>query len=328
VTATDGVGTRAVLTLAVGRPLYVRLAVNLARSFRHWHPEGELPFVLATDQPAAVPRDVLRFARIHVLRPGELGEGFSPKLHLDTLAPADQTLFLDADSLCVGSLDVMFQRFAGHPVSVIAGRITAGEWFGDVARVCRHFGVDALPKFNGGVYYVERGPQCSAVYEIARSLEPRYDDLGLVRLRGRPNDELLLAIALARQDLWGIPDDGTLMAEPLNFACGLSLDVLAGGALLRNTPGHARYQAHWPLTEARPRVVHFLGSHTDGLPYAAEAIRLEKAVGRRWPRWAADVAAFATQTIPKTVVSQLKRALRPTYHALFGYRPVAPSQRI
>ena len=320
--------TRAVLTLATGKPIYTQLAVNLARSFLYWH-QGRGPrFTIATDRSADIPGDVADNVDVISLAPGQYGDGFSPKLHLDRLAPAAQTMFIDADSLCAGNIEHCFDRFTGQPVATIAGRIARGEWFGDVASVCSRFGIESLPKFNGGVYYIERGPRATAVYETARSLEPHYDEIGLVRLRGKPNEELLMAIAMAIHGLSGIPEDGKIMAEPLNFACGMKLDVLRGEARLLNVPGHPRYQANWPLTEARPRIVHFLGCHTDGLPYTAEAVRLEKVMAKRWPRWAADAFAYTTRTVPQQMASEAKRLLRPAYHALFGYRPVSVSNRV
>ena len=325
---TRAVAERAVLTLAVGKPAYVDMAINLARSFLHWHPSAELGFAIATDQPSLVPVDVAKRVKLIPIAPGQYGDGFSPKLHLDRLAPAPQTLFIDADSLCVDNLEDCFDRFAGHPVAAIAGRITEGEWFGDVATICARFDVPALPKFNGGVYYIERGERAAAVYETARSIEPFYDEIGLVRLRGKANEELLVAIAMAMHDLWGIPEDGTIMAEPFNFACGLELDVLRGGALLKNDPRDPRYRPHWPLTEARPRIVHFLGYHTDRIPYTAEALRLEKVVAAGWPQWAADALAFATRTAPAVTVNEMKRLLRPAYHVLFGHRAVTVSNRV
>ncbi|MDB4907217.1 MAG: hypothetical protein JWO05_2001 [Gemmatimonadetes bacterium] len=318
---------RAVLTLAVGKPLYRDFAITLARSFRYWNPTTR--FVIATDDPEGVPEDVRRVGiEVHPIPPGKYGEGFSPKLHLDRLAPASRTLFIDADCLVVGSVDSIFERFAGHAVSVVGGTIDRGEWFGNVASVCAKAGVPALPKFNGGIYYLERGPRCTAVYEEARALEPRYDALGLERLRGRPNDELLMAIAMALHGEGGIAEDGTIMAEPLNFGSGLSVDVLRGRATLHNTPGHENYKPSWPLAIAHPLIVHFLGYHTDRAPYTTEAHRLRKVMVDGWAPWAATLVASAIHEVPQATSDRVKELLRPVYRALFGVRAVPVSNRI
>src|SRR5438552_2543735 len=123
--------TRAVLTLALGNPLYSRLAVNLARSFCFWHADSDIRFWIATDSSADI-KGLPPEVSIIQLSPGELGHGFAPKLHLDEIAPADRTLFVDADCLCCGPLDSVFQRFYRRPVAVVGSRISDGEWFGDV----------------------------------------------------------------------------------------------------------------------------------------------------------------------------------------------------
>lgn len=320
-------GDRAILTLAVGKPIFAKVAATLERSVRYWNAGNGIRFVIATDMPDELPADVREHAEVLVLRPGQYGEGFSPKLHLDEMAPAARTLFVDADCLCVGGLASVFDRFAGCPVGVVAGRIERGEWFGDVSAICQAMTLPALPKFNGGIYYIESGSRASSVFATARALEPRYDELGLVRLRGRPNDELLMAIALAVHGLWGIPEDGSIMAEPLNFGCGLEVDVLAGQAALYNTPGHPSFNAQWPLHVGRPLLVHFLGYHIDRVPYTAEALKLEKVLGAGWTASAARLYANATRTLPSRMVTRTKDALRPAYHRIFGTREVAPSSR-
>lgn len=146
---------RAVLTIATGKPIYIQMAVNLARSFKWWHRNSSIRFIIVTDQKRSIPSD-LSDIKVIELQPGQYGQGFSPKLYLDKLAPAEQTLFIDADCLCVGSLESVFNRFAKHAVSVVGGTISEGEWFGDVAALCQRFGVEALPKFNGGIYYLEK----------------------------------------------------------------------------------------------------------------------------------------------------------------------------
>src|SRR5262249_35774320 len=153
-------------------------------------------------------------------------------LHLDRFAPADQTLFIDADCLCIRPLDFAFDRFGGRDVSVVGGTIAEGEWFGDVARICREADVTALPKFNGGVYYIEPGAKASAVYRRARELSFNYDALGLVRLRGAPNDELLMAIAMAQEDCWGIPEDGAVMGDFFSTPKVIELDTVRGRCVL------------------------------------------------------------------------------------------------
>ncbi len=315
---------RSVLTLAIGDHLYVRLAVNLARSFRYWHRGSDLRFVLATDQPQNLPVD-LEGIQIIELEPGRFGEGFSPKLYLNELAPADQTLFVDADCLCTGPLHEAFDRFSGHDVSVIGRPISEGEWFGDVADICETFDISAMPKFNGGVYYLEPGKECNSVYEMAQSLKSEYDEIGFKRLRTHPNDEVLVSLAMALHNQEPVAEDGTIMNSTLASPGGMEIDVLRGTSRLYNPDDHPEHNDWYRLEEMTPALVHFLGHETAQHPYRREAIRLKKVMRDGWPVWAADAWAALRFSMPWLTKERTKDLLRPAYHALLGPRSVQKS---
>jgi len=81
-----------VLTIATGKSIYIQMAVNLARSFKWWHKNSDIKFAIATDQAYLIPPDLSDILIIE-LQPNQYGQGFSPKLHLDKISPADNTLF-------------------------------------------------------------------------------------------------------------------------------------------------------------------------------------------------------------------------------------------
>jgi hypothetical protein len=312
---------RAVLTVATGKPAYWAMAVELARSFEYWNRDNDIGFFVLTDLDEPVPPALRRLRKIAVPR-GSLGNGFSAKLHLDRFAPAEQTLFIDADCLCVKPLDFVFDRFAGRAVSVVGGTIAQGEWFGDVTRTCREAQVAALPKFNGGIYYLEPGAKASAVYERARALLPHYDALGLVRLRGSANDELLMAIAMAQENCWGIQEDGSVMGEFLSTPKVIALDTVRGRCILDNPPPpDPRHRAWFALPRVRPAVVHFLGNHVSDWLYRSEVLRLRLVVDYRVPPVMASAAGSVFRW-PHQITDAAKDALRPALHATFGPRKV------
>jgi hypothetical protein len=70
-----------------------------------------ISFHIITDLETELPAD-LKAVRLVRIPSGALGAGFSPKPHLDTLAPVQHTLFIDADCLCVGPV---VQRRGGSP---------------------------------------------------------------------------------------------------------------------------------------------------------------------------------------------------------------------
>lgn len=312
---------RAVVTVATGKPVYWQMAMELARSFYFWNCNSDIGFFVVTDLEEPIPDAIRRVKKIAVPY-GSLGRGFSAKLHLDRFAPAEQTLFIDADCLCVRPLDFVFDRFAGRAVSVIGGTISEREWFGDVAATCRQTGVAALPKFNGGIYYLEPGDKAASVYQRARELLPQYDALGLRRLRGLPNDELLMAIAMAQHDCWGIPEDGEIMGDFQSTAKLIALDTTLGRCILENPPApDPRHRDWFPLSRVQPAVVHFLGSSVSNWVYRGEVLRLRLAVDNGLPATAASLTGSAYR-LPHQLADRTKDALRPAFHATFGPRKV------
>jgi hypothetical protein len=319
---------RAVITIATGKQVYINMAITLARSFLVWNKSSDIRFFIATDSDQEFPKD-LDSISIMRFQPGELGIGFSMKLKLDQLAPSEQTLFIDADCLCVGPLDTVFDRFAGHAVSVVGGSISKGEWFGDVEKLCQHFEVAQIPKFNGGVYYIEPGETSSAIYSRARELENDYDQLGLIRLRGCPNEEMLMAISMALHGATAVPDDGTIHGDL--FACPeiKALDVYKGVARLNNPPSDSpSHRINYPVVTINPTVVHFLGDFTLKWPYKTQEKILQLVSGKQWPLGLAKVWVYLTYRYPATFSEFLRNIFRPIYHRLFGVRAVRKSERL
>jgi len=319
---------KSVLTLAVGKQLYIDMAVALARSFYVWNKGAGIDFYIATDNKRLIASDVLEWAKVIELKPGELGEGFSPKLHLDKIAPTDKTLFIDSDCLIVKPLSSIFDKMDGQSVSVVGSFISEGEWFGDVKSICRKVGVSKIPKFNGGIYYLEKNEIATNVYQKARELEPQYDEIGLVRLRNKPNDELLMALAMAYYNQVPIPEDGNILGELVNFQSGIEINILKGTCTLKNSPKHSNYQSSWPLQIGHPIVVHFLGDHTNKYPYLREKRLLMELFENKKTVFASKAITFFFVTLPFQFKEAVKNIFRPIYHFFFGYRKVAQSARV
>lgn len=304
------------------------MAVNLARSFWLWNAGCGIDFYLATDQPEKLPQDVLVHVKTISIKPGELGEGFSPKLHLDKLAPAGQTLFIDSDCLIYGSIGHVFAVLEGHAVSVVGGYISSGEWFGDVAAICKKFNISRMPKFNGGIYYLENGEKAKKVYEQARQLEAQYDEIGFVRLRNRPNDEVIIALAMELNGETPVKDDGSIMSDPLSCPGPFKTDVIKGKTSLLNPPKpNALHQDWYPFERVHPVIIHFLGHHAQSYQYRKDAYRLSKVKGQRLSA-SEQVKSNLLIEWPARVKIGFKNLFRPVYKLLFGTRRVKPSERL
>ena len=316
-----------ILTVAIGKPLYLDLAVNLARSFFYWHPDTEIQFQIVTDLESRIPEDLKAKIKIISVQPGELGEGFTPKLHLDRLAQEGQTLFIDSDCLIFENIESVFDKFKGHSVSVIGGYISTGEWFGDVAEICTKFKIPCYPKFNGGIYYLEKGETASKVYKRARELEKYYDEIGFVRFRGHAADEVLMALAMQLNGQVPIPDDGTIISDP--FACPgkYYVNIINGERWLTNPPSPNPRHQHWyPFTRVSPLVVHFLGNFTNDYPYKREVFRLKNTRDSS-PNFIHECLAKLIYEYPEVLKINFKNMLRPLYRMAFGVRKVKATNK-
>ncbi|PWS26396.1 hypothetical protein DHW03_16580 [Pedobacter yonginense] len=316
-----------VLSIAMGKKLYLDLAVNLARSFWYWNAKQDISFYLVTDMAHFLPADIREFTKIIEVENDALGKGFTPKLYLDQLAPDGQTLFIDSDCLVYGNLTPVFEKFQNHQVSVIGNYIDTGEWFGNIDHICRQFNVLRLPKFNGGVYYLENGEAAARVYQTARELEMKYDEIGFVRLRNRPNDEVLMALAMALHKQVPIAEDGSIMAEFVNFKSGVRSNLLEGKVILYNTPTRKSYQKSWPLEKAEPLIVHYLGHYNLLYPYIKE-VKILQLLAKGYHQQLAKLITLFGVSTPYFIKLWLTNIFRPVYRFLFGFRAVAKSERI
>jgi hypothetical protein len=314
---------RNVITIATGKKLYIDFAANLARSFFLHNSESDIHFYIVTDNKDLIDADILKKVSIIETSPGELGEGFSSKLHLDKLAPEGQTLFIDSDCLIFGNLDQLFNKFKGHSVSVVGDYISQGEWFGDVEKICKKFKVPHFPKFNGGIYYLEKGDNAIAVYTKARELEKEYDEIGFIRLRNTPNDEVIMALAMQIHNQKVLLDDGTILSDPQACQGGYEIDVIAGKCWLYNPPKpHPLHQEWYKFERVFPLIFHFLGDYTDHYPYKSEVYKLKH---KRNCHTKFYVKVFIEY--PMRLKIKIKQKLRPVYRRLVGVRKVKKSGR-
>ena len=319
--------TRSVVTIAFGNAYYLELAINLARSFLYWHPLKDIEFCLVTDRPQDVPPDVAKHVRVLGMPTDTVGPGFSFKLHLDEFLHTDRALYVDGDCLCFGHLGDVFQRFEGIPLGVVGTPIRQGDFWGNVAKRCDLFQLACVPELMGSVYYMERGA-ASVVFETARALELRYEELGMLGLRGGVNDEPLISMSVAIHDLPYLPEDGLIKADIDMYANIERLDVLGGRASLQNG-GRMRWDGRaYPNQVATPLIVHFNWSHSEQWYYNANAFALRMNRERGWPVWLCRAVTVVLYVIPGRTESWLKGTLRPLYRRLFGTRRIRPAARV
>jgi hypothetical protein len=314
-----------IFTIATGSQVYLRYAFNLARSFALHNKIEAMSFYIVTDQQCALPKD-LSFVRVMALPSEVASDGLTPKLYLDLLAPTARTLFLDSDCLVFRDLQFVFDRFRGSPISVVGVAVADGDWCGPQATSLRsQFGFAAMPRFNGGLYYVERGAAATKVYDTARQLRSQYDALGFHRHRAGLNEEPLVSLAMAIHSQQSIADDGSILSD---LGAGLqrtSIDVLHGRSVLYNPPPPSPRHKWWQSTRGAysPAIIHF----ADGFPYNREAFKLSLKFTTSFSDNAVAAAAFCRYSAPYWTENLLKSIGRLVYRKLFGYRAVKAAKR-
>ncbi|MBS1533086.1 MAG: hypothetical protein JSU01_22490, partial [Bacteroidetes bacterium] len=141
---------RGILTIAQGEKRYIDMAKMLALSLKL-----NAPGI----QRAVVTDAANEFRGLYdICIPFEpaYGKGLHQKLYLDKYTPFEETLFIDSDCLAVKPLGDTFSLCAEHNFAVFGDQVTTGEWYMDVAAMCKRFGLASIPMFNGGAYYFKR----------------------------------------------------------------------------------------------------------------------------------------------------------------------------
>lgn len=307
--------TYSVITIATGKPYYIKLAVNLARSFLYWHPDSNLQFWLVTDQPQLVPREVADAIYIKKIDAQQYGEGFSTKLYLDQFMQTQHTLFVDADCLIYGNLEKVFELLQGQEqgVAAVGNVVTDGEFFCDVKTTIKKLGLAYMPRFIGGIYYLEKTALADKVFSKARELLQDYDQIGLVRLRGKENEEPLLSLAMAFYGLKPLPEDGSIKAERMSYE-NIKSNLLSGEVELRNPNAFPTWVE---VRKSTPLIVHYNGSYTDYY-YQREVTRLY--LHSLFSSKQLASAIIFPGTLIYLAKNKLKETFRPYYRSLFGFR--------
>gem|GEM_PF-307707 len=319
---------RSIFTIATGSEVYLEYAFTLARSFLIHHPNSSIKFFIVTDLSVKKPNGLENIGIVKINQ-GSIAPGISSKLFLDKLAPTEKSLFIDSDCLCFRNLESLFSNFDGHAVSVVGFPISIGEWCGALSEdICRIFNVSEIPRFNGGIYYIEKSTKATEIYDFARSLESQYDELGFSRHRGWCNEEPLMSIAIAKNGESAIIDDGTILSDLGSCLETAKLDVISGKCLLTNPASPDPKNKWWyQFHEYSPAVIHFSGGAGSTYPYVREKFKLSLIFQNGVPTWLSQILSFLLFTIPFNVEKTIKNKIRPIYRVFFGYRKIKYSDR-
>lgn len=262
---------RGLLTIAYGPANYLRMAKGLARSLRFHNPAVNLALVTDSKDPE------LRVLFDSLIPLDEsFGAGVSQKLHVDQYTPYDQTLFVDSDCLAFANSELLWEMYQESNGVGVKGWTYLGagdshyavEDMGKLLALC---GVERLGAFNSGLFYFDRSPAAQKVFETARELSRRPQELGLKAFKNSPcADEPVFALALELNAIPMLPwDDGRAM-------CTATADDLQGLESINVFTGQRRLIRYKTVTE--PIILHFHFQAQDAFPYLRELCRLQLGV--------------------------------------------------
>jgi hypothetical protein len=157
----------------------------------------------------------------------------------------------------------------------------------DVDRVLEALQLEALPKFNGGIYYFTKSPEAKCFFDKAREIMRNAADLGLREFRRNgPADEAVYSIAMA---IFGVKP--TLMQPggmwtPTNYTGSFRLDAV-----------HGQCSFEKDGVKLAPEIVHFAGEYALLYAYSRERARLRLIVEGEKTEVTALLKAFAVSVL-------------------------------
>lgn len=238
---------RGFITIATGDEKYFRFARNLLMSYR-LYTDSPMPFAIACDQTNAY---TALFDQVVLLSQDQTdGHSFWTKFELLLHAPYDETIFIDADCLAYGDLNRFWDYFShaedftgcgtNYPIDSPQGLFQVDEIGAYRSRV------RWKPVIHGGLYFIRKGPVCTALYEECRSITRHYAQFHWPDYCAPYADEPVLCLAMAALGLHATP------ADPCNY--GIPWEVIEMEQDIFT--GKLSYATAW-----HPRVPHGLMIH-------------------------------------------------------------------
>jgi hypothetical protein len=214
---------RLVFTEARGKPMFAEMALGLGRSLK----------LIGDTTPRAVLTDLFDYPwdkSFDMVIPAKGPRSVVGPIQGLEYTDADAIIGIDADSLVFKRLDPIFDYCEGMGFAVEGFYKSEGNWHGgDIQDVCRKYGVDRIPKFNGGFNYYERTPKTLQLVETMRRLESDYASLGFEGFKeGRPSQEVCILLSMLETrhgEL--IPDHMDFMNTGVGLIGNLTLDVMS-----------------------------------------------------------------------------------------------------
>ena len=316
--------SRSIVTIAVGSDYYKCLAINLFKSFIYWNKENNISFQIITDDISFF-NSRLNCEKLEVTtfysEPNLALDSFATKFSLFDLALTDEVLFVDCDCIIYGDISEIFSRFGHVNFSVVGNEIYEGDFFCDVKKIIEIFDLKYLPKFVGSIYYFVKNDITKALFTKAIEVFLRYDELGLIRLRGKPNEEPIFAIAMACIGERPIMNDGRVKADVMYYNSHCA-NVLTGNTMLTD-PICNTYGEIIPKN-CSPLILHFPSTFSDSIIYKKDVFRKQNCAKYKIITELLIILKF---TLLDYFSRCIKFCFRRVYRFVFGNRPIINNRK-
>ena len=266
---------RSIITFATNNLDYVKFALKCAQSILV---HNDLPIFIVSNLNFVIPSKLQNNVFLVPASPEHASLGIAIKLYIDKYIQTEQTLFIDSDCMCFGSLDGIFTACQEMNIAAVGNIVPSENWVTNeqAKTIQHHFGIDKLIRFNGGLYYVKNNDITKSIFDRARTIADKYDEYGFDRIKNKwMNEEVPLSIAMTLFKQHHLADNGTHMTDLYTDNRPGVINVLTGKRLLKNPAPPAIQNRPWYPSSYSPSVLHFGGNNFNSYPYVSQSILLK-----------------------------------------------------
>lgn len=275
--------TRGFITIATGKRHYYEIAANLVKSYRLFS-DNPLPFAIIAEE-----KNEYTELFDDVIITVESTHSFMDKFLLLKLCPYDETIFIDADSLCFDNLNKYFDLFDNAtdfsaPGVNVPRDSKEGAWYN--VKDVEPYG-SKLPykcRVHAGVLFIRKSEKLAKLYDDCVDIYNNYDKLHFHTCK-TSCDEATFGIAMPLNNMKTIREDPKLLAA---YPCltYLHADILHGilsystdwaGHIEHGTLLHfGTFHTHEPLYKFNIECLEFILNHPDKKYSLIQKILYEK----------------------------------------------------
>ncbi|MBR4287643.1 MAG: hypothetical protein IKT55_08065 [Clostridia bacterium] len=252
--------TKGFLTIATGKEQYYEIAKNLLLSYRFTTKEP-LPFTILCDTENEYTKF---FDEVRIFT--EPTRSYLDKLNMFDLLPYDINIFIDADCLCFGDINRLFDIFENADDFCCYGRVLPLDdktgWFEyDNLNEALQKQIDYVVGLHGGIYYIRKTQKAKKVLDDAKAFTKNYTAYKFKGKFETPGDEPVVALSMAVNGCKPIPHDFSSLICWWEHENLFDLDIINKSAYCR------------PLN-TKTDIVHWGTRFTKSIPYLKEMAAL------------------------------------------------------